>query len=138
MALAPMHYPRYDAWLERAFQQIQEGTKHCLTAIYDGALVGTLTWQTDPLNVNAAELKNLRVAAAFRGAYLGFFLLKCFERQASATGHLTAKCDMGEHSPAYGFMCRMGWHTVERRSLYETTVQDIVMARALRAVEVLV
>lgn len=131
MSKAPMHYPRYKDWLERAEAQMFTGTKHVLLCRCESRLAATLTWQTHPDEPFTAELKNMRVLPEYGKAGIGHFLLKAFERDARESSHALTRCDMGAYNSAYSFFIRQGWRQVDMLDLYKTGTQDIVMVKTL-------
>lgn len=128
MSRAPMHYPRYEEWLERAEAQMFAGTKHVLICRCDSRLAATLTWQTHPKEPFTAELKNMRVLPEYRGLDIGRFLLKAFERDARAT-HSLARCDMGTGNGNAAFFVRHGWRQVDLLDLYGSGARDVMMVK---------
>jgi len=84
-------YPDYRQWLGKVESQLNENKKRAMVSYFGPAAVGAIVYQRHETMPNAIEIKNISVQPETRGRYVGSFLLRNVELEA--TNNDFPECD---------------------------------------------
>ena len=84
-------YPDYQQWLGKVESQLSDNEKRAMVAYLGLAAVGAIVYQRHESKPGTVEIKNISVQPATRGRYVGSFLLRNVELEA--THHDFPECN---------------------------------------------
>jgi ribosomal protein S18 acetylase RimI-like enzyme len=76
-------YPDFDAWAQRAHQELRHGGKRAIVGLAHGDVIGVLIYQRHKTSPDALELKHLSVRPDQRGRFIASFLLRNAELEGA-------------------------------------------------------
>lgn len=129
------HYPDFDEWAERAYQEIKKEKKRAIIALSQDQIVGVIVYQQHKKFPESLEFKNLTVRPDQRDRYIASFLGRNAEIEGSKEFRTTsALCDVkASNFRMRLFLLKHGYHIVTETDLYLLGAgNDIVFRKDLR------
>jgi len=76
-------YPNHDAWLDKTEAQIASGAKRAMSGYMGNRAIGAVIYRQSPEDLDIVDIRNISVSDDARGRYVGSFLLRNAELEAS-------------------------------------------------------
>lgn len=129
-------YPDYFEWTEKVEGQLLMGEKRSMVASCGLSSIGAIIYQRHTDIPNTIELKNISVQPDQRGRYVGSFLLRNVEIEASNNDY--PECDRivvdtkANNNDMIGFLVNHGYSFIGLDDLYgHQTGEDAVFSKIL-------
>jgi ribosomal protein S18 acetylase RimI-like enzyme len=129
-------YPNYYDWTEKVEAEINTGQKRAMLAYSGREAIGTVVYQRHQELTGVVEIKNISVSPDSRGRYVGSFLLRNVELEATNQDYpecdevlVDTKVTNGE---MISFLLKHGYKLKEVEDLYDLgTALDAVFYKSL-------
>lgn len=133
MAIRPLSYLEYDAWIQRSEPELYMEYKRAILAFSDLVLVGDVVYQKHKQLPNSLEIKNLRVNEKIRRRDFAHFMLKQVEAEAVKAGYGLILCDTrANQSDVLSLLQFSGFKEIVRAPLYDSNEEDVIFAKPLK------
>lgn len=76
-------YPNHDRWLDETEAQIASGAKRAMSAYMGDQAIGAVIYRQNPDDPGIVDIRNFSVSPDARGRYVGSFLLRNAEIEAT-------------------------------------------------------
>ena len=129
----PLNYPNYNMWVEKTEQELLQGQKQSIIALFDNHLAGDVIYQPHKQIPGFLEIKNVRVSEEVRRRDFGHFMLKQIEVEARNSGNYSALIVDARVSQRdiINLLTFSGFSPVTSISLYDSNEEDIIMIKSL-------
>lgn len=129
-------YPDFRQWLEKTEAGIAAGTVRTMVAYIQQAPVGAVVYKTDEADESLLKIRNISVSPNARERYMGAFLLRNTEIEASKHDYPAVKRVLVDtkqrNTGMIGFLIANGYQSIGSKDLYSLgTGQDVLLAKSL-------
>lgn len=124
-------YPAHEEWLKKLPGEFKLGRKAAQLACDGGSPVGALVYNTELLDGEWCEVKNISVLPHYRRLGAATAMLGRFEAEAStylgaSGGVVDTKC---ENEGVIKFFEKWGYEITKETNLYDSGKPDVVLSR---------
>lgn len=129
-------YPDHGTWLDKSEAQLQSGNKRAMAARLGSETVGAILYQRNPLSNASLEIRNISISPNIRNRYLGAFLLRNMEIEASrhdfpGVNEITVDTKETNHE-MIAFLCSQGYSISKVVDLYgQGSGLDVVLTKSV-------
>jgi ribosomal protein S18 acetylase RimI-like enzyme len=129
-------YPKHSDWLQKAEAQLAAGTKRAMLAYAGREPIGTVIYQRHETSPKVVEVKNISISPTARGRYIGSFLLRNTEIEATSHDFPKTSEVMVDtkvtNNEMITFLIRHGYRIEKVEDLYEQgTGLDAVLVKTV-------
>lgn len=119
-------YPGHGEWVLKTEAQLAEGQKRAMVAYQGLHMIGAVIYQRHPTRPGIVEMKNLSVTDDARGRYIGSFLLRNAEIEATSNDFPDCTTIVGDtkltNLEMIKFVIKHGYTIQEVDDLYRLSV----------------